>query len=206
MQRLILPVEDLNLSVRVLFQNRNKRSSLEDSHWSPAENPADRLKLRLYKSQLTSRSHGTLVVRGVGSVINRDRSSRRARPALYTSLNSWTDTTQWSTAAVHPLTHYHAMFSCSPLTTHSRTEGDTHGPEWRRSLACGLCSTPARCRRPRWASRAGGGTSGWWCRREEGRQGECLCSWHKMGWRVRFTVNIIQTDWEQAATTGSRIT
>lgn len=112
-----------------------------------------------------------------------------AAGSLHPTQTLFNEQTQWGTAA--PLTHYHYI----TLTTHTmRAEAETYGPEWRRSLACDLCSTPARCRRPRRASRAGGGASGWWCRREEGRQGGSLCSRDKERPHVTVNMSGVYTD------------
>lgn len=112
----------------------------------------------------------SLVVKGVVSVIKPSwRSPAGSLPPTQTH-----EEPQWGTAAPQPLTLYHDI----TLTTHTIRSG-AYGPEWRRSLACGLCLTPARCRRPWRGSRAGGETSGWWCRRGEDRQGGPLCLWDK---------------------------
>ncbi len=76
-------------SLRTLLpKNQNDRSSQEGFYFlflSPAESSADRLKLRLYESQLSSMTR-VPAVKEVDSVINRDRSSQRAQPAHYTPL------------------------------------------------------------------------------------------------------------------------
>lgn len=119
----------------------------------------------------------TTVVRRRESAISSDRSSQRARPAHYITNSSLSairgEAQQWGTAAPH-----HTFPCCFSLFSHRqhriRTECDTYGQGWRRSLVCDLCSTPARCRRPPWACQAGGGTSWWWCRRGEDQEGGCL--------------------------------
>lgn len=58
----------------------------------------------------------------------------------------------------------------------SAKRGAAYGWWWRRSPVCDPCWKPARCRRPQREIRAAGGTWGWWCKHEEGRQGGCLCS------------------------------
>lgn len=148
-----------------------------------------RLNLRLYESQLSSWWHKSFVVKGVISVINRDQSSPRTQPAHYTPLNSVHEQIRHNEAQLLHISSHITKRVPSSNNTHTtvdKNRGDIYGPEWCRSLACDRWLTPARCRRPRLVSRAGDGTSGWWCRHEEDRQGGCLWSWDKIRWHVKF--------------------
>ncbi len=115
MQRL----EDQNLGViqRLVFKNQNERSSLEDFYWSPA----DRLKLRLYENQLSSRWHGDVCGKRsrLGYQVRPKQLQGTAGSLHPTQLYSWTDTTQWGTAARHPLTQHHAS-TLLLLSQHTR--------------------------------------------------------------------------------------
>lgn len=137
-------------------------------------NPADRQKYRLYESQLSCSMTQQLC--GEGSLRSAQTKAARGHGQLITLQTlpcQRSDMTQWGTAAPH-----HTFPCCFSLFSHRehriRTECDTYGQGWRRSLVCDLCSTPARCRRPPWACQAGGGTSWWWCRRGEDQEGGCL--------------------------------